>query len=256
METLESLYPPTDAMVSLIEQVESNADANTDIPSLGGVAGGDADARAIVAVAAWDKWSQESVDQVEVAVGAHISGAREYRLALEKQAVDGKALAQADAEAVRAGHEYIAAAVEVIASMKDIQVLKELRAQYKGEEEVFEKAAAKFYSRFLAIRTSLVIEMRKLVWAYKYNALSDSRVELDSQQRSYEFRNQLLVIATDIESADEHYSTDYQRMRPPLTSFNRLHADHYVTAAFEYITPSSSVGDPHYHPPLKWKTRR
>jgi hypothetical protein len=210
MRMLESLYPTTDDMVALIEQLVMKPDA--DIPALGGVAGGDADSRTIIAIAAWDNWRTESVDQVETAVVNHIGGAAKYRLAVEKQAVDGKALVQAEAEAVRAGYEYIAAAMEVIACMKDIKALKELKAQYNGEEKIYAQAAAKFYSRFLAIQTSLTIEMRKLLWAYKYDTLLDSRVELGCQKRSYEFRNDLLVITTDIETADEHYGADYQRV--------------------------------------------
>lgn len=210
MDSLNSLYPSTHAMVDAIRPLESDPDA--DISILGDVAGGDADARVIIALAAWDKWSKESDDQLEYAVNeAHIKGARAYRLALARQAVDGKALAQAEAEAVKAGHEYIAAAMLLIGCVKDIAILKKLRAEYQNDEEMYAQAAAKFYSRFLAIRTTLVIEMRKLVWAFKYETLSDSRVELDSQKRSLDFRNDLLIISTDIENAEERFPADLQR---------------------------------------------
>jgi hypothetical protein len=210
MEALTSLYPSTNAMVDAVRPLES--DPNADLSVLGDVADGDVDARLITALAAWDNWSRQSEDQLEYAVDpAYIKGAREYRLALAKQGVDGKALAQAEAEAVKAGHEYIAAAMLLIGCVKDIVALKELRADEQEYEVKYAQAAAKFYSRFLAIRTTLVIEMRKLIWAFKYETLSNSRVELESQKRSLDFRNDLLIISTDIENAKESFGADFQR---------------------------------------------
>ncbi|PYH73602.1 uncharacterized protein BO88DRAFT_484510 [Aspergillus vadensis CBS 113365] len=211
MQALESLYPSTADLVAAIKKLES--DPHADIPSSATVTGssdGDADARTIITLAAWDKWGLEADKQLAYAVGQSITGASAYQLALRKQAVDGKALAQAQAEAVKAGHEYTQAAIEVIACNQDIDTLKNLLDTYTEEKEQYAQAKAKFFDRFLQIRTSLILQMQKLVWAYKYRALADSSVTLDSQEPTGEFENYLLTLDSEIQAADERYATDFQ----------------------------------------------
>ncbi|GKZ30946.1 hypothetical protein AbraIFM66950_010720 [Aspergillus brasiliensis] len=212
MQALESLYPGTADLAAAIKKLES--DPNAVIPSSAIVTGssdGDADARAIITLDAWDKWALDVEDQLAYAVGQSISGASAYRLALRKQAVDGKALAQAQAEAVKAGHEYIQAAIEVIVCNQDIDTLKNLLDTYTEEKEQYVQAEAKFFDRVLDIRTSLVLQMQKLVWAYKYRALADSSVVLDSQKSIEEFKADLLTLDSEIQAADERYATDFQQ---------------------------------------------
>ncbi|KAI9927078.1 hypothetical protein MW887_003461 [Aspergillus wentii] len=211
MVGLEKMYPITDEMVEGVKKLES--DPNAKIPTLSDISGGrdgDADASAIVTLAAWEKWCLESDQQVEFGVSQGVEGASAYRLALQKHGVSGKALAQVQAEAVKAGHEYIQAELELIGCNKDIADLKELRKNFKGQEDVYAQAELKFFKRFLAIRTSLVMEMRKLVWAHKYWALEDSTVILDSGKLSADFQADLLTLDSEMESADEKYATDYQ----------------------------------------------
>lgn len=212
MQALESLYPSTAKLAAGMRELEN--DPNADIPSFGNITGsadGDADSRAIVTLAAWDTWSLDADAQLSYAINQGIKGASNYQVALRKQAVDGKALAQAQAEAIKAGHEYAQAAMEVIACNKDAANLQELLKQYQGDKEQYALADAKFYNRVLAIRTSLVIQMQKLVWAYKYRALADSSVVLDSQKETTAFRADLLSLDYEIQTADEKYATDYQR---------------------------------------------
>jgi hypothetical protein len=213
MQALESLYPSIANLAAVIKKLESGADV--DIPSSDTVTGssdGDADARAIITLAAWEKWALESDKQLQYAVSQSISGASAYQLALRKQAVDGKALAQAQAETVKAGHEYIQAAIEVVVCKKDIATLKNLLDTYTEEGEQYVQAEAKFFDRVLAIRTSLVLQMQKLVWAYKYRALADSSVFMDSQKPTEEFKADLITLDSEIQAAEEKYATDFQRM--------------------------------------------
>ncbi|KAI9929453.1 hypothetical protein MW887_000924 [Aspergillus wentii] len=211
MQALEMLYPTTAERAQAVKERES--DPNADIPSFGDVTGssdGDADSRAIITLAAWETWCLDSDQQLEYAVGQGIRGAKEYQLALRKQAVDGKALAQAEAEAVKAGHEYVQAGMEVIGCNEDISALKALLAHYQGEKEMYAQAEARFFSRVLALRTSLVLQMQKLVWAYKYRALADSSVILDSQKPTMEFKADLSTLEYEMQLADEKYASDFQ----------------------------------------------
>lgn len=195
------------------------SDPNAKVPAVDDIAGsreGNADARTIVTIATWDKWILESAQQLEYAVSQGIAGASIYRLVLQNHGVSGKALAQAQAEAVKSGYGYIQAEMEVIACNKDIANLKALRRAFKGQAAVYAQAEAKFFTRFLSVRTSLVMEMRKLVWAYQYWALADSSIVLDFQKSSADFQADLATLNSEVEAVNERYATDFQRTLPSL----------------------------------------
>ncbi|KAI1349749.1 hypothetical protein F5Y01DRAFT_326928 [Xylaria sp. FL0043] len=211
MKAIETIYPAVYGVVQAVHALESNPDA--DIPSITDISGtsqSDENAALIVTLAAWDRWVLESDEQMQFAVDKEIGGASEYRLALRKHAINGKQLAQITAEAVKSGQEYVQAALNVVLCDKDIKALKELRETYTGQEEIYAQAEAKFFDRFLTMRTSLVIELRNLVWAYKYWALADSQVVLDSEKSTADFRADLFFIDTEVETASSRYSTDFQ----------------------------------------------
>ncbi|KNG90700.1 hypothetical protein ANOM_001074 [Aspergillus nomiae NRRL 13137] len=211
IQVLERMYPSTIHLAAAIKELESNPNAK--ISSYGEVTetrDEDTHARTIITLSAWDKWTLDSDQQLEYAVNQNILGAPAYRLALRKQAVNGKALVQAQLEAVRAGHEYVYAAMEVITCNQDITSLENLLGQYNNDKEQYYQAEAKFFSRVLAARTSLVMQMRKLVWAYKYRSLADSSAVLDSQKSIAEFKADLLTLDCEVRSVDEKYATYFQ----------------------------------------------
>ncbi|GAB1210833.1 hypothetical protein APSETT445_009631 [Aspergillus pseudonomiae] len=211
IQVLERMYPSTIHLAAAIKELESNPNAK--ISSYGEVTetrDEDTDARTIITLAAWDKWTLDSDQQLEYAVNQNIPGAPAYLLALRKQAVNGKALAQAEVEAVRAGHEYVQAAMEVITCNQDITSLENLLSQYNNEKEQYDLAKARFFSRVLAARTSLVMQMQKLVWAYKYRSLADSAVVLDSQKSIADFKADLFTLDCEVRSVDERYAIDFQ----------------------------------------------
>ncbi|KAI0521854.1 hypothetical protein F5B22DRAFT_506471 [Xylaria bambusicola] len=211
MSALEKLYPLVDAIVNAVQGTES--DPNATIPPTNNISGssqGDADAATIVALAAWDKWVLESDQQMDVAVSLGIEGASDYRLALRKNAIDGKQLAQAQAEAVKAGQQYVQAQMEVILCQQDIQSLQDLHDKYQGEADIYAEAQAKFYDRFMGLRISLSIEMQNIVWAYKYYTLEDSSVVLDSQKSGADYKQDIATIKLEMENVESQYASDFQ----------------------------------------------
>lgn len=242
MQALETLYPSTGKLAAAMRELEN--DSHAGIPSFGKITGGadgDADSRAIVTLAAWDTWSIDADAQLNYAIKQGINGASSYHLALRKQAIDGKALAQAQAEAIKAGHEYAQAAMEVVSCNRDMANLKELLERYKVNKEQYALAEAKFYDRVLAIRTSLVIQMQKLVWAYKYRALADTSVVLDSQKDTIRCQADLSSLKEEIQRADEKYATDYQREWEEASIPNRGTPIAKFVVAFKYKRPSKEV---------------
>ena len=210
-KALYKLYPSVAQVVDAVQKLESQPDI--DIPSIGDISGtseGDADAAAIATVAAWDKWILESDTQMEFAIENKIEGAAEYQLALRKHAINGKQLARAQAEAVKAGYEYVQAQLEVILCDKQIESLQNWIETYEGEEDVYLQAEAYFYDRTLALRTGIAIELQNMVWAYRYWALADSSVVIKATKSLPDYAVDLATIARELETIGEQYGSDFQ----------------------------------------------
>ncbi|KAL4746999.1 hypothetical protein BDW72DRAFT_206864 [Aspergillus terricola var. indicus] len=226
MRALETLYPKVEDLAKTIKKIES--DPELEIPSLGDTTGsnyGDADAQMILALGCWDNWTSESDQQLEWAMGEEIGGASEYRLALRKHGVNGKVLAQVEAEAIRAGHEYIQAEIAVLQCQQDIAALNDIREKFNGYDEIYEQAKAMFYDQYQSIRTTLALELRNMVWAYKYWALKDSRVKPDSQNSISDYYSQLVTMDLEVEDVESWYQNDFQEYKKTVRS-NELPADY------------------------------
>ncbi|KHN97469.1 uncharacterized protein MAM_04484 [Metarhizium album ARSEF 1941] len=211
VETLLELYPLVQSVVDAVGQFE--ADPSVEIPSLDTITGssrGDANAAAIVTMAAWDKWVLESDDQMEFAVSEGVDSASEYRLALRKHAINGKQLAQAQAESVKAGYEYVQAQMEVIVSQQQIDGLQKLRDGYEEQEAVYALAESMLYDRAMALRTTVVLSLRNMAWAYRYWALAESSISLDSRKSLVEYQQDLSIVIQEMVNADSRYSSDFQ----------------------------------------------
>ncbi|KAF5859665.1 hypothetical protein ETB97_002576 [Aspergillus alliaceus] len=213
-QALGKLYPKVDALVEAAKAVADlpGGDA-VNIPSLDDVSGAvgfDTDASLINSLEAWDDWELECDQQMEWATDDQkIDGASEYRLALRKHAVHGRALAQAQAEAIKQGQQYVQATLEVLQSDQDIQNLQELLDADIGEEAKYAAAQAKFYDRFLQLRTSLAIQLQYIIDAYRFYALQDSQVMLDSQKSVGDFLQDLATLHAEMQNVDGQYAEDF-----------------------------------------------
>ncbi|KAK4075357.1 uncharacterized protein Triagg1_4478 [Trichoderma aggressivum f. europaeum] len=197
VEALGKLYPSVSQMDKAIKALESNP--GVDVPSIAEISGttkGDAD----------------SNDQMAFAVMAGIEGATACRLALRKHAINGKQLVQIQAEAVKAGYEYVQAQMELIRCAKQVEDLHGLIDSYTGQEDVYLEAEAQLYDRLLALKTGVVIELQNMVWVYRYMywALSESKIVLDVTKSIEDYDSDLYQIARDIGTIDEQYPSDFQ----------------------------------------------
>ncbi|KAG8423082.1 hypothetical protein J3458_000002 [Metarhizium acridum] len=211
VEALLALYPIIESVVDAVGKFE--IDPTVEIPSLDTITGtsqGDANAAAIVTMAAWDKWILESDEQMEFAVSEGVDYASDYRLALRKHAINGKQLTQAHAESVKAGYEYVQAQMEVIVSEQQISGLQRLRDEYEEQEAIYALAESMLYDRAMALRTTVVISLRNMAWAYRYWALTASSISLDSRKPLVEYQQDLSIIIQEMVNADSRYSSDFQ----------------------------------------------
>lgn len=215
-EALQKLYPKVDALVAAANKLAALPGGDeVDLPSLNdisGSGGSDADSSLITSLAAWDDWELECDQQMEWAADQEkIGGASQFRLALRKHAVHGRALAQAQAEAIKQGQQYVQTTLEVLQSDQDIQNLQTLLDTYHGEEAIYAAGQAQFYDRFLQLKTSLAIQLQYIIDAYRFYALQDSQVRLESQQSVGDFQQNLSTLQTEMQNVDNQYAEDFTR---------------------------------------------
>lgn len=209
---ISEMYPKLQKIIEILRKFQSGV--NVKIPTrdqISGTSTGDANSAAIVAVSAWEKWVLESDDQMEFAVTQGIDSASDYRLALRKHAINGKQLALAQAESLNVGNEYIQAQMEEQLADEQIKTLQKLKEDFEGQEAVYAQAEAMFYDRAMALRTSVVISLRNLAWAYRYWALAESSVVLNARKSLAEYEQDLSTIVFEFENADSRYPSDFQR---------------------------------------------
>ncbi|KAI1120367.1 hypothetical protein F5Y10DRAFT_289831 [Nemania abortiva] len=124
IEVITFLYPKIKEIVDASKVLETDPSANTpssdNIPGTGS-GSGDADPAALVTLASWDFWTLDSDLSVKFAVDNGINTADTFQLGLRKHAINCKLLAQAQAEAVKAGQQYVQAAVEVVIYQRDVE---------------------------------------------------------------------------------------------------------------------------------------
>ncbi|KAL1861501.1 hypothetical protein VTK73DRAFT_7066 [Phialemonium thermophilum] len=175
MGSLETLLQSIDDLVESAEALDADPEGKMpQIDSVSGSGKGDANAAAIVTVGAWDKWILESDLQMDAA--AEIDGASEYQLALRKHHVNGKTLAQAQANAVNAGQEYVQLQMALIVLNRDIENLEKLEETYTGQMEVYQQASEKFYDRQTMLEVGVLIDLLKVAAAFRYYTLKDFKL--------------------------------------------------------------------------------
>ncbi|RAQ61645.1 hypothetical protein COH21_012952 [Aspergillus flavus] len=248
VKALSNLIPLVLTIVDAVKKFEM--DRTIKIPSTDDIAGskiGNADATAIVTLAAWDKWVLDIDRQIGFAVENNIDGASDYQLALRKHGINGKQLAQAQAEAIKSGYEYVQAQMEVIVSQEQIEGLQALLEDYEGQEKEYLQAKSMFYDRAIALRTSVVIALRNMAWAYRYWALAESSINLDALKPLADYRSDLATVLTEMDIVDSQWASDFQREQ---ISFCQREPTNHDRKAFEYPEHSETL-PADYGPSLK-----
>ncbi|KAK2599073.1 hypothetical protein QQS21_005479 [Conoideocrella luteorostrata] len=225
-KALGKLYPHISDVVSAVGKIDRLGDHDEiDLPTLGGDVSGsdgtDADASLIMSLAAWDEWGLDSDQQMEWAVlqqNPAIDGASEYRLTLRKHAVHGRALAQAQAEAVKQGQEYVQATLMVLQANRDIEAIDDLLAHYEEEKDAYAQVEAKFYDRYLQLQTTLVIQLQYAVDACRFYTLKEPAVILDSQMSVDDITNCIADLRGAMQDVDIQYANGYTPTIPTTFS--------------------------------------
>jgi len=229
LKAISQLYPTVGEAVASLKKLECNLEA--DVTKLKDVIGGNANAVGVATLAAWDKWILDSDAQIQVAIDLKIQHAPEYQLELRKHAVNAKALVLAQVEAIKAGQEYVNASLEQKLAQRDLESLNSLQKKWETDSKNDQVVEAMFYDRFMTIRTSIVMGMRNLLWAYKYAALEDSRVILSVQKAAAMYRHDLGTISDEMDHYLERHNPGFtgqwtllisRTWQIPLTYFRRL----------------------------------
>ncbi|TRM63187.1 hypothetical protein BD626DRAFT_569227 [Schizophyllum amplum] len=213
--TLETIDKVVQALSKLLETTVSNVTAIIDAT---GTAGGtlrpfpaserNEDLQALAGVAAWDKWTLDIEDQMAFAISEKINGASAYLLELRKHAIDGKLTTQASAQAVKAGQEFVQLRLALHLAQTDLDRLQRLRDEFTDEKAQLSAARLLFYDRLDAMRTSTLIELRNLVWAFKFYTLTDSKVSLNPLLRMEEYKVDMATLVQEVEKWEEGFASD------------------------------------------------
>ncbi|KAL4863273.1 hypothetical protein BDV12DRAFT_202238 [Aspergillus spectabilis] len=173
--------------------------------------------------------SEKSDKQMEFAVNEKIGGASEYREALREHAMNGKLLALAQAQAVKAAQELIRAHLEQSTCERDVSNIKKLRDKYNGEKELTEQAVTMFYDRLMGLKLILTLKMQTLLWAYNYYTLENIDIKLDTQKSIGDMNKDVFMISDHMDTVDENYPTSsFTFTVPPVCVYNLLPEVVYV----------------------------
>lgn len=167
----------------------------------------------IIAESQWHQWRLQTDQQMEIPVSIRpvVGGASEYRLALRKHADNGKVVVQARAQAIKAGQTYIQQKLALCAMYRDFGSLQDLLKEYQGEVDKYEVAKAKWFDRMLGWKTSVLIDLRNVLWSYRYDSLRTSSVTFDATKSIGDYQSDLSTILNEADSWKETYSSDPSR---------------------------------------------
>lgn len=207
LEILDKVYESTSKLVEQAKTLEGTSFDTITATSVGN----DADLNQIVGLKAWDDWMLDSDATLAFAVEQKIDGASEYRLELQKHALDGKLVCQARAQSVKAGQAYVQVKMVLSIALADVARLQALQKTYSNESAQLAEAQAMFYDRLMAIRTSVLIEMRNVTWASRYLTLRQSGVVLDPLRSILELREDCTLVSQELEGWKSSYSSDPSR---------------------------------------------
>lgn len=208
-EAVANLYEATEKIAEMMETLSEDID--TDMPEVpdSNLGTKDQGRDGILTLGAWDQWTLEADDSMDFAVSREIGGAAEYRLELWKHAIDGKVAAQTRLQTIKAGQEYAQVALRL--TERDVQRLTTLRATFQTDINAVEEAKAMFYDRMIMIRTSVLIELQKAIWAYKYYSLETSKVVLDPLKSNADLKADAQLIVQELTNWKEVRSSDPSR---------------------------------------------
>lgn len=182
-ESLSKLMDTATKLVPIVKAVQTDPkskiklDGKSLSPNFSTVQGGDA--TALESVAAWDRWLLEADAQMSFAVSNGIAGASKYQLELRMHAIDGKLAAQAQAMAVKTSGEYLLAVMGLNAARESVERLTKMRESYRTQAEGLLDARTAYFDRLQEARTNILVRMRAVQLAQRYEILQDSKVILN-----------------------------------------------------------------------------
>ncbi|TRM69545.1 hypothetical protein BD626DRAFT_390571 [Schizophyllum amplum] len=211
VEALSTMLESTVANVSTIANASGTSAGS--LPPFPALPSGHEDLQALVAGAAWDKWTLDMEDQMAFSVSESIDGASAYLLELRKHAIDGRLTTQASAQAVRAGQEFVQVKLALQLAQADLTRLRKLRKDFSNQEGQLEEARLHFYDRLDAMRTSTLIELRNIIWACKFYTMQDSGVTLDPLKRMEEYKADMAQLVKEVERWNSGFASDKSPIR-------------------------------------------
>ncbi|KAB8268286.1 hypothetical protein BDV30DRAFT_245887 [Aspergillus minisclerotigenes] len=233
--TVYKLYPNISKAIKNLQELEKNPDA--DVRPIQEVQGEAADADALLSIAEWDKWLEDANNGLAFAVTEQVDGAAAFQSGLRKHSINGKLLAQAKAEAIKSAQEYIHAYMEVVLHQRDFKRLTELEKKFRKDQKLTEEVEVRLYDRYMAVRTSILIQMRNVAWAYKFAVLDNDPIQVDPLKNVQDYRKDLSDSVMKLQRFKEQYPGGPSRFDTKIIPSQNLPAP-YNTQIVEQLKAS------------------
>ncbi|RAQ75130.1 hypothetical protein COH21_002285 [Aspergillus flavus] len=81
--------------------------------------------------------------------------------------------------------------MEVVLYQRDFKRLTELETKFGKEQKLTEEAEVRLYDRYITVRTSILIQMRNVAWAYKFAVLDNEPTQIDPLKNVQDYRKDL-----------------------------------------------------------------
>ncbi|RMZ40885.1 hypothetical protein CA14_001367 [Aspergillus flavus] len=81
--------------------------------------------------------------------------------------------------------------MEVVLYQRDFKRLTELETKFGKDQKLTEEAEVRLYDRYITVRTSILIQMRNVAWAYKFAVLDNEPIQIDPLKNVQDYRKDL-----------------------------------------------------------------
>jgi hypothetical protein len=104
----------------------------------------------------------------------------------------------------------------------DVENLEDLRGKYDEQDmEIDERAVEELYDRQTTLKVGVLIDLIKVVAAYRYYTLKEFSLVLDPQVSVEDISSQLAEITSTVREVDENWDQDFHSrwfLTPPMRS--------------------------------------
>ncbi|KAJ1707566.1 hypothetical protein NYO67_10267 [Aspergillus flavus] len=95
--------------------------------------------------------------------------------------------------------------MEVVLHQRDFKRLTELETKFGKDQRLTEEAEVRLYDWYITVRTSILIQMCNVAWAYKFAVLDNEPIQIDRLKNVQDCRKDLSDLVMKLQRFKEQY---------------------------------------------------